>query len=208
MLLWFVPHNVFAATLTKNILHELGVYDKSWQGFLQESDTTTWQCGKIGGNSVRYRIKGDVIGYDEVNHLWWHLFTPVSTAMPIEALALRMSEDGGAVTSQTVTLRKSTCKSLPEKRIPIAKDSVEKKVMAEKPIVAKKQETTVAKPVAKKPQAKSAPEKTVVKSVTKDAVTGRKVAPVVQKKISKTDTPKFSSTRAFLKAYRKQVEGE
>ena len=108
LMLWLMPQVMLAATVTENVLDKLGCYDRSWQGFLKKPETTTWQCGEIEGSTVRYSVNGDVIGYDEVNHVWWHLFTPISTVLPIEALALRM-DGSGKVTSQIVTLRKSIC---------------------------------------------------------------------------------------------------
>jgi len=195
LLLWFMPHFVLAATVTEDILDDLGFYDKSWQGFLEKSETITWQCGKLGSNAVRYRANGDVIGYDEVNRVWWHLFTPISTIMPIEALALRMDRSG-EVTSQIVTLRKSICKSQP-KHNPLVEESVEEQVMTERPIV------------VKKPQVKIAPEKAVVEPVTKVIATERKSVSVVQqrhKRVQKnTDTLTVSSTWELMELYRQET---
>lgn len=104
--LLFVPQIVCGATVTENILDALGFYETSWDKFLEQSDTntSTWQCGSLNGEIVRYQVSGDIIGYDERNQIWLHLFTPMSNVLPVTAFSLQM-DSHGVVTRQTVIMK-------------------------------------------------------------------------------------------------------
>ncbi len=150
LLLWllFVPQVTFASTITKKILKDLGVYGNMWKNFLQKPDTSTWKCGNIQGNEVRYKIGDDVIAYDAQKDVWWHLYTPLSKTMPLEALALR--KKGNHIINKVVTLEESFCETqrYSYKRFPVSqkKESVEEYVAnrIQRPITKTKE---VKKPV-------------------------------------------------------------
>ncbi len=230
----FLPCVSSASTVTKNLLSDLGFYDGMWSEFLKNSDTnaSTWQCGKISGDVVRYMVNGDVIAYDGKNHVWWHLFTPVSTTLPIEALALRR-DSLGVVTTQDIVLHESVCSSLP---VHVEKHVKQEKRVMQKPVVAKKQETVKsATPAVKKPRVKVAVKKVVAKPVAKvtTAKARRKIAtaPVVKNMVKSRDAinlptghagrvstqskeqknsgkPTVVSTWELMELYRKQTGGD
>jgi len=130
VIMWFLPQGLFAATVTEDALSKLGFYGKSGQSFL--SDTSTWQCGEIESKAVKYSVKNDVIVYDEINHIWWHLFTPMSTEMPIEALALRM-DDNGEVTRQIVILRGRECEKVSRPKL-FSQKKAKEVIVEQKPV--------------------------------------------------------------------------
>ncbi len=210
----FLPCVSSASTVTKNLLRDLGFYDGMWSEFLKNSDTnaSTWQCGKISGNVVRYMINGDVIAYDGKNHVWWHLFTPISTSLPIEALALRR-DSLGVVTTQDIVLHEAVCSSLPvhvEKRVK-QKERVTQKSIA----VVKKQKTVKsAAPAVKKSQVKVTTKKVVAKPVAKSVATKKvKHVPVVKSTVKSREQKNSGkltvvNTWELMELYRKQTEGE
>ena len=204
----FLPCVSSAATVTENLLRDLGFYDGMWSEFLKNSDTnaSTWQCGKISGDVVRYMVNGDVIAYDGKNHVWWHLFTPVSTTLPIEALALRR-DSLGVVTTQDIVLHESVCSSLP---VHVEKHVKQEKRVMQKPVVAKKQETVKSvAPAVKKPQVKVAVKKVVAKPGAKHKTTTAPVAKKRKKEVQE-NSGKLTvvSTWKLMELYRKQTEGE
>ncbi len=230
----FLPCVSSAAIVTGNLLRDLGFYDGMWSEFLKNSDTnaSTWQCGKIGGDVVRYMVNGDVIAYDGKNHVWWHLFTPISTSLPIEALALHR-DSLGVITTQGIVLHEAMCSSLP---VHVEKHTQQEERVIQKPVVVKKQETIKsAVPVVKKSQMKVTVKKMVAKPVAKvvTAKARHKIAtmPVVKSMVKSRaainlptgqagrvstqskgqkniDKLTVVSTWQLMELYRKQTEGE
>jgi hypothetical protein len=163
VVMWLIPYTGFGETLTKKVLKELGFYPETWNYFLKNSQTDKWKQGKIGNSFVKYNIGDDVIAYDSRQKIWWHIMTPLSTTLPIDALALRFGSDG-RVTTEGVLLEKvrvipvkkikSLHQYITKKRTPHTRGNVEKQLMLKrkKPIkiVSKKSRQLVKKKVAKK----------------------------------------------------------
>jgi hypothetical protein len=102
IMLCLVPQVLLSAPVTQDVLARLDVAVEQ-RSVLLSQDTEQWQSGAIGSDVVRYTVAGDVIGYDAVKRVWWRLVTPVTTELPITALALSMDSDG-VVIRQIVTL--------------------------------------------------------------------------------------------------------
>lgn len=115
---------VCAETVDRDILGALGFHETSWNSFLAQSDTSTWQCGSLNGEVVRYQVNSDIIGYDNRNQVWLHLFTPMSSALPVTAFSLQMDVHG-VITRKTVIMQ-----ACDDAQVEVMKEKIPQKVDA------------------------------------------------------------------------------
>ncbi|MFA5986118.1 MAG: hypothetical protein WC819_02090 [Parcubacteria group bacterium] len=204
-LVWLLPHMLLAATVTQDTLKGLDVVQSAWSSLLS-SDTAQWKNGKIGSASVRYTVKGDVIGYDEKNRTWWRLITPVSTEVPITALAISVNSSGAA-TRQIVTLEAGEQRGSAVSQ-EIAQPRVQPPPVPKQEVIARAPE----KVVIAKPETLAPSPSPVVKTVQvvekKDAVVEKPQKVSKPSKVAQQENNaviKVASTWDFMKEYQRQI---
>jgi hypothetical protein len=196
-LVWLLmPHMLLAATADRDTLQRLGIAQSAMSTLLS-SDTQGWKYGKIGNSLVRYTVQGDVVGYDENDHVWWRLVTPVSTELPITALAISVNSSGVA-TRQIVTLEAGKGVISQEK----AKPQVQPVVPKQEVIATVPQKVVPAKEIVPPKPVEKTVQKVEQKIVEKSQKSS-KTSKVAQQE--KDAVIKVASTWDFMKEYQRQI---